>query len=379
MLGPMNRAAMRDLQRKIERFAEQGLDWTTFSSRTASLVRDAVRFDRACWHPVDPGTHLFTGSLSHNMVCMATWLAHHEYAVDDFNKWHDLAFGEKHAASLLVATNGDIGKSARARSSAEYGRPVADELRVSFVSNGTYWGAAGLLRASGAPFTEEDVDLLEFLAPTIGDGLRRAMLATASEEQPQDEETTSGVLVLDEKGALLSTSPAAEKLVDRLMETPRPSSPHEARAVQAVAARSRSGGSAFARARTADGMWLQLYATSLAGERAGHVAVVIQPAAPQDVAPIVARAYGLSTAERRIARFCLEGRSTKAIAEALDITEYTVQDHLKAIFRKTGASTRGELVARVFLEHYVPRFESLDETSDGWSGEAIRTSPRSAV
>ena len=106
--------------------------------------------------------------------------------------------------------------------------------------------------------------------------------------------------------------------------------------------------------------------------RAGHVAVVIQPAAPQDVAPIVARAYGLSAAERRVARLCLEGRSTAGIADALAITEYTVQDHLKSIFRKTGARTRGELVARVFLEHYVPRFEAIDDLSDGWMAEAIK-------
>jgi hypothetical protein len=48
-----------------------------------------------------------------------------------------------------------------------------------------------------------------------------------------------------------------------------------------------------------------------------------------------------------------------------------VQDHLKAIFEKVGVSTRGEVVARLFLEHYAPRLESGARIgSDGWFAPA---------
>lgn len=51
----------------------------------------------------------------------------------------------------------------------------------------------------------------------------------------------------------------------------------------------------------------------------------------------------------------LRGRSTKQIAAALGISAYTVQDHLKAVFDKTGVRSRGELASTLLNEHYEPR------------------------
>lgn len=37
-----------------------------------------------------------------------------------------------------------------------------------------------------------------------------------------------------------------------------------------------------------------------------------------------------------------------------------------AIFAKTGVRSRGELVAQVFLEHYVSRWEDVRSSPPGW-------------
>ena len=49
-----------------------------------------------------------------------------------------------------------------------------------------------------------------------------------------------------------------------------------------------------------------------------------------------------------------QGRSTAQIATALWISTNTVQDHLKSVYDKTGARSRGELVATILREHYLP-------------------------
>jgi DNA-binding CsgD family transcriptional regulator len=55
----------------------------------------------------------------------------------------------------------------------------------------------------------------------------------------------------------------------------------------------------------------------------------------------------LSGRERQVVALVRGGLATKPLARALGISPYTVQDHLKAIFDKTGVRSRRELVSHI--------------------------------
>lgn len=364
---------MRSTGSELTRIAQGGLDWVALATRATEVISRVLPFERSCWHTVDPGTVLFTGSLNQNIACSGTWLAEYEYVVEDVNKWWFLARSDRRAGATSLATYGDLSRSARHRSHEAYG--IGDELRVAFVAEGSYWGAAGFFRNKGEPwFTEADVRLAVRLADLLADGFRRALLAS-SVVAPDSSEVAPGVVVFDEHGDPESISPAAERWIAEMTEIPPPATPADSKMVRVVAARARSlaagqdplGLAARSRVHTRSGQWLLLYGTQLSGGADGRTAVIIQPAARNEVVPLVALAYGLSERERQVTRLCIEGRSTKQIAGMLNVSAYTVQDHLKAIFQKTGARSRGELVGQVFLEHYVPRWEQVHQPPQGWS------------
>ncbi len=120
--------------------------------------------------------------------------------------------------------------------------------------------------------------------------------------------------------------------------------------------RARATATARARLRSSTGRWLVFHATCLR-DAAGEIeqtALVIEPAHASDIAPIIVQAYELSAREQEITRLIAQGLGTAAIATRLHLSTHTVRDHVKAIFEKVGVSSRGELVATLFAEHYAP-------------------------
>ena len=134
-------------------------------------------------------------------------------------------------------------------------------------------------------------------------------------------------------------------------------------AVRAVAGRAlrtaqhpdEPGQVAVSRVLSQAGIWVVLHGASLVAAGAHRVAVIVEPAHPARIAPLLMSAYGLTEREQEVTRLVLQGNSTTEIAERLVVSAHTVQQHLKSVFDKTGVRSRRDLVAKVFFAHYEPR------------------------
>jgi DNA-binding CsgD family transcriptional regulator len=302
--------------------------------------------------------------------CTTFWFG--EFHEQDANLFADLARGDTSAASLRSATSDRPMRSARYRNFLQP-QGYDDELRVVFRTAGKSWGVGGLFREPGrAPFDAQDVALLEAVSPIVATGFRTHAALIA----PKPGFTHApGLMLFNREGAIVSANDAASRWLAEIygeepganwfeilagLQSPDvdaaiPIIPLIARA-HAVAS-GRDAREARLRLRDRSGRWLVLHASVLENASGdGNVAIVVEPAKSGDLAPIIVEAYRLTARERDVVRAIAQGRSTPEIAAELFLSAHTVRDYIKAVFDKVGVSSRGELIAKLFAEHYADPF-----------------------
>ncbi|WP_049558355.1 helix-turn-helix domain-containing protein [Nonomuraea sp. SBT364] len=341
---------------------ERAADALELFTRASARLRRLVPFDAAVWTATDPETGLVTApmlveNLGSGEGCAAYWES--ELLEENVLAFRDLARAPVPAAGLRAATGDLPARSARYRRVLG-SQGVDDELRAVLRIGERPWGVVSLFRTRpGAAFGPDEVALLARLSGPLADRLRR--LARPYEPGGAAVGAAPGLLLFDEYGEATSINEEARRHLARLPDGPSVPSALGLRlpiwvvgtALQARAiSRGRERGSARTRIRAVDGRWLTCHASCLTGPggRPGPVALVIEPATPADVAVIAAGAYGLTPRELEIAQLVARGLPTAEIAATLFISSHTVRGHLKTVFGKTGVSSRGELVARLFAE-----------------------------
>ena len=315
----------------------------------------AIPVDLWCAMAFDPATMAATGGYHDEGLPMTRMprLVELEATEPDVATFADLAAAASPIATLDRATDGQPGVSARFQ---EVLAPsgVGRELRVVFRDAGATWGGMVLMRGTDVgDFRDDEVAAIAAASPAVGASLRRLLVLGLASGDP-DAPDRPGLVVLD--GATLDVeqrTPAAERwLVEIEDATTGDRVPY---AVYALAATARAAGtSQRARVRTRSGRWLTLHAEPLGDATAGRtppppVSVILQPSRPDEIAGIVAAAHGLTPREAEVADLVARGLPNREIAEALFVSPYTVQDHLKHAFEKLGVRSRAELTSTLYL------------------------------
>ncbi len=371
--------AVPDQRLPFARLLHRGLDLPSYFDAADRTLARLVPFQASCWLSLDPGTMLPTSHFSREYgFDQLLALAANEFLEDDENRFADLARTDPPVATLHRATGGHPERSRRhAAFLTPYGFGDGDELRVVFRDGDEAWGAAAIHRRTGT-FTEREIRIVGDVGAVVANGIRRAILlgAMSGEREPEPP----GLVLLDADDAIDTVSPAARPWLGELFDTTAAS--HEVPLILAsVAHQARRAGSgetpelASVRAPRRSGGWLRLDASLLEDGR--RVAVMISPAREPEVAELIARIYGLTARERDVTRLTMLGLSTREMASRLQLSPYTVQDHLKSIFDKVGVRSRRELVAQLFLQQCAPRLAAgASPGADGWFADAEAAGPR---
>ena len=243
-------------------------------------------------------------------------------------------------------------------------------MRAAFVSRGRCWGAVHIARrAHGADFTADDVAALASITGVVAEGIRSSLRFDAG--RGADGTTAPGLVVLGPRDDVeLITPPARELLAAMRNTAQRDGDETPPGALLALAAFTRSspldpdGNPRSVAVPTSSG-WITLHASLPDGGAVGHVAIVLERATSPQATAIALDAHGVTAREREIAGLLARGLSNPEIAERLVLSPYTVQDHIKSLFEKTNVTSRQALVARIFLDDYLPQLAArtpLDHT-----------------
>ncbi len=315
---------------------------------------DLLGVSSACWHETDPATGALVGgaeiggapgSLEESLV--------YEYRRPDVNRFVDLMARRDTVAAISTSTGNQPSASARFREMIEP-TGTADELRVAFTDAYGTW--MSLVVFTQRRMTEADLRFVSDVVPAATSAMRLVTARSlerlgAGAPTGLDDGTAPSVLLLNGSDRIVSADAVARR---RLALLPGPGGDQAPGVMSFLAARARwdrAGGPATARMRALDGRWFEIDVSVLDDAGAGNVAAVMQPAPSELVLDSVLRAMGLSAREREVAALLAQGRPTKSIAAMLGLSPWTVQDHVKAVYAKTGVSRAdlGSLGARPAL------------------------------
>jgi DNA-binding CsgD family transcriptional regulator len=351
-MAPRERVRNR-VRERLEALAGSALDADDARREAIAELRRAVGFGRWCWPLTDPGSALSTSGIGEIdfWPSLARLIALEEYG--DVTSKPRLAVGEQASVALSAATAGELGRSPRwTECLSPYG--IGDELMTVCRDRYGCWGSVELMRDSDEPsFDEEDRRLLHELAPTLGTLLRRSQRRAWHEPSGEGEALPPATLILDDELHPVSWTRGLDSWLAELGggdagddgATLLPPAIYELGTRARTPAEDATSLPATVRIRTPGGRWTTIEGGLLEGADPGHVAITIRSSSSGEIFDLLCKAHELTRRERQLVALMLEGLATKQLAHALSVSPHTIQDHLKAIFAKTGLRSRREIAS----------------------------------
>ncbi|MET3205375.1 MULTISPECIES: helix-turn-helix transcriptional regulator [unclassified Arthrobacter] len=290
-------------------------------------------------------------------------------------RWTRLAINPSPATTLLLETAGNPSRSLVWEGLMKrYG--VTDVLFAVLADKHGCWGWLDLWRtAQDGPFTAEEVGYIAAMTREVMPALRRSIArqflmeapggrdpagqevvragAPAIDGGPRPDLPQQAVLTLDAEMAVVGRTASVEEWLGLLQPGPRPFQRVPAEVLNVAAqllAREAGvdGHPASARVHIGWGQWALLQASRIDSTDTAAIpplAVTIQACPPEARLDMFARSFGLTTRQRELFDLAASGADTNAMAAALGIGAYTVQDQFKQIFDTCGVHSRATLLA----------------------------------
>ena len=341
------------IERICDRALDAGADARTFRSQILQELRRAVRFDAYAWLLTDPETAVGAAP-----VADVPWMAELPRQIGlkyctAVNRW--TALGDRPVALLHEATGGDLAQSLVWRELLAR-HAVHDAASVVFADRYGCWAFLELWRSETVgPFNREEARFLADLAQPLTVALRRLQADTFTAQRTREQARVGPVALVLSPGLQVRGQTAETMEYLRILIPPAPDRapiPAVAYNVAAQLLALESGIDSHApsaRVHVAHGLWMTARAARLdgPGPSGDHdIAVTLEESSGAERVDVFGRAFGLTIRERELVNHLVEGRDTHEVAQCMFLSENTVQDHLKAIFLKTGARSRRTLLAR---------------------------------
>jgi DNA-binding CsgD family transcriptional regulator len=345
---------MEELLRSVKRICHAGLDSVSLRRQVAARVVPRLGFDATAFSTCDPDTSLITHTVADGVpLPLAKTYAEVLYPDHCARLSIDLP-----RAGLTVFSMAEHSRVARAELRAH---GMSEQLHVSLMSGGRLWGTWCLMSGHEARGRAgERWTALRRMVPHLARGLQTAALVDRG-VAAAGEDDGPGVLALDTRGRPIMRTALATRWLGELADVGLRMPNELPLSVLTLVARLRRRRSdtpetVHVRARGVSGRWYSIRASLAEPSATGESAaiIVIQPAAPREVASVLTNLYDLSVREREVVAAVARGESTKAIADSLGVSPHTVVEHIDRACRKIGVRGRKALIAKLFFDGYAP-------------------------